>query len=98
MAEFQERDGRLFIDGKEVLKGWESFTGWFWFATEKVQEQESLIEGKYVKDTIWFGFVQGFEEEWGDFNQAEIESLKPWAWEIPKRNLPWSGRRQEVEV
>jgi len=97
MAEFEARDGKLFIDRKEVLKGFESADGWYWFATEKVQEQESLIEGKYVKDTIWFGFVQGFEEEWGDFSQAELESLKPRVWEIPKRNLPWSGRR-EVEA
>ena len=93
MAEFQERDGRLFINGKEVLRAWESFTGWYWFATEKVQEQESLIDGKPVKDTIWFGFVQGLEEEWGDFSQAELEALKPRVWEIPPTNLPWSGRR-----
>ena len=94
MAEFEERDGKLFIDGKEVLRGWESFTGWYWFATEKVREQKSLIDGKWVEDTIWFGFVQGFEEEWGDFSQAELESLKAQVWEIPKRNLPWSGRRR----
>ena len=94
MADFEERDGKLFIDGKEVLRGWESFTGWYWFATEKVQEQTSLIDGKYVTDTIWFGFVQGFEEEWGDFSQAELESLKAQVWEIPRRNLPWSGRRE----
>ncbi len=93
MAEFQEKDGKLFIDGKEVLKGFESMTGWYWFATEKVQEQTSLIDGKPVKDTIWFGLVQGFEEEWGDFSQAELESLKPRVWELPKKALPWSGRR-----
>ena len=98
MVDFGTRDGKLFINGKEILKGWESFKGWYWFATEKVQEQESLIAGKYVKDTIWYGFVQGFEEEWGDFSQAELENLKPRVWEIPKRNLPFSGRRQDVEV
>ena len=94
MAEFQEKDGKLFINGKEVLKGWESFTGWFWFATEKVQEQTSLVNGKWVKDIIWFGFVQGFEEEWGDFSQAQLESLKPRVWELPTKALVWSGRRE----
>jgi hypothetical protein len=93
VAEFQERDGKLFIDGKEVLKGFESMTGWYWFATKKVQEQVSVINGRHVKDTIWFGFVQGFEEEWGDFSQAELESLKPRVWKLPKKALPWSGRR-----
>ena len=32
-------------------------------------------------------FENGFEEEWGYFSQAEIESLKPKTWEIPKKNL-----------
>ena len=93
MAEFQERDGKLYINGKEVLRGWESLTGWYWFATEKVREQVSLTGKKWLKDTIWYGFVQGFEEEWGDVSQAELESLKPQVWELPKRALPWSGRR-----
>jgi len=92
-AKFEVRDGELFIDGKKVLKAWESFNGWFWFAVEKVREQISIIDGKEVKDTIWFGFVQGFEEEWGYFSQAEIEKLKPIAWEIPRKDLPYAGRR-----
>jgi hypothetical protein len=36
MANFEKKGGKLFIDGKEVLKGWESMDGWFWFATEMV--------------------------------------------------------------
>lgn len=94
MAKFTTKDDDLFIDGKKVLKAWESFSGWFWFATEKDREQESdLGNGEGVPDTIWFGFVQGLEEEWGYFSQAEIESLSPKTWEIPKINFPHSGRR-----
>jgi hypothetical protein len=95
MAEFKEKDGKLFIDGKEVLKGFESYSGWFWFATEKVCEQISDLGdgGEGTPDTIWYGFVQGFESEWGEFSQAEIESLKPKTWEIPKKDLIHSGRR-----
>jgi len=48
----------------------------------------------YKNDTIWYGLVQGFEEEWGYFSQAEIESLKPRTWEIKKVDLPYSGRRR----
>jgi hypothetical protein len=91
---FEERNGELFINDRKVLHGWESFSGWYWFATEKVQDQVRLIDGKPVTDTIWFGFVQGHFEEWGEFSQAEIESLHPMAWEIPRKNLPWSGRRE----
>jgi hypothetical protein len=50
----------------------------YWFATEKTGEQLSDFgDGKGVPDTIYYGLVQGFEEEWGYFSQAEIERLKP---------------------
>lgn len=90
-------DGKcLFIDGKKVLRGWESFSGWYWFATNEMRKQDSILsDGTVAKnDIIYFGFVQGFEEEWGSFSLAELESLKPKVWEIPKRNLPCSGRRR----
>ena len=105
MPKFEARDKKLFIDDKEVLRAWESYSGWYWFATEKVEERKagsenggSMIDGREVDDVIWFGLVQGFEDEWGEFSQAEIESLKPKAWEIPKINLPISGRRVEREA
>jgi len=94
MAEFETRKGKLFIDGKRVLKAWESCSGWYWFATEKCGRQDTVINGKVFRnDQIWFGFVQGFEEEWGCFSQAELESMSPLVWEIPEKNLPFSGRR-----
>lgn len=96
MASFESRNGKLYIDGKEVLKGFESFSGWYWFAVEKVQTQDSIIGGKEFKDdTIWFGFVQGHFEEWGDFSEGELRNLAPKVWEIPRRNLPYSGRRRQ---
>lgn len=95
MAEFEFRGGELYIDGNKVIRGWESFTGWYWFATEESYKQDSVIDGRvYKDDTIWFGLVQGLEDEWGYFSQAEIESLRPRTWEIPKKNLPHSGRRR----
>ena len=30
----ENKNGKLYIKGKEVLKGWESMSGWYWFATE----------------------------------------------------------------
>lgn len=95
MNRFETRKGALFIDGSKVLHGWESFSGWYWFAVEKVQEQVSNINGRPVKDTIWYGLIQGIVEEWGYFSQAELESLSPRVWKIPGKALPWSGRRPE---
>ena len=58
-------------------------------------QKMGLSKGNVAKDDIiYFGFVQGLEEEWGDFSLAELESLKHKACEIPKKNLKYSGRRQ----
>lgn len=98
MNRFEARNGELFINGRKVLRGWESFNGWFWFAVEKVQNRTSWINGRPVRDTIWYGLVQGAFEEWGDFSQAELEALRPNIWEIPRNQLPWSGRRSSRGV
>lgn len=98
MVKFDSKGKELYIDGQKVIKGYESFSGWYWFATEEVQKQDSLMpNGSVAKDdTIYFGLVQGHEEEWGDFSKAEIDSLikQGLVWEIPKKNLPYSGRRR----
>jgi len=41
MAKFDTDGKHLYIDGKKVLHGWESFSGWYWFATEKAGKQMS---------------------------------------------------------
>ncbi|MBW2301973.1 MAG: hypothetical protein JRF46_17085 [Deltaproteobacteria bacterium] len=56
---FEQRGGHLYINGRKVLKGWESFSGWFWFGVERVKDS----------DELWFGLVQGFEDEWGYFSE-----------------------------
>lgn len=95
MAKFVNQNGNLFIDGKKVIKAWESYTGWYWFGTERVWTQDSILNDRVVEnDQIWFGLAQGFEEEWGYFSQGEIESLgKHRVWKIKAHNLPYSGRR-----
>ena len=93
-------NGELYIGERKVLRGWESFSGWYWFAVEKVEERRVadgtgsvLGDGTIVNDTIWFGLVQGLEEEWGEFSEAEIRSLGNLAWEIKPQDLPYAGRR-----
>jgi hypothetical protein len=77
----ETKNGKLYINDKEVLKGWESFSGWYWFATELNDD------GRH------FGFVQGHYDEWGYFSQQEIESLGNRVWEIRSGSLPHAGRR-----
>ena len=95
-AKFESKNEKLFIDGKEVIRGWESFSGWYWFATELSYKQDSqLQDGTIIKDDeIYFGLVQGFEEEWGYFSKGEIEAVGKYkVWPIPQKNLHFSGRR-----
>jgi len=82
---------------KKVIRGFESFSGWYWFAFELDHVQDSdMGDGKViVGDKIYYGLVQGHEEELGYFSEGEILSLGSKAWEIPKKNLPWSGRRNQ---
>ena len=94
MAELKTLEGKLFIDNQEVIKGWESFSGWYWFATEEAYKQDSIIEGKvFENDQIYFGYVQGQFDEWGYFSEAELKSLGNLVWEIKKQDLPHAGRR-----
>jgi hypothetical protein len=99
MANFTSDGKDLFIDGRKVLVGFETFSGWYFFGVEKIEERKvaegggSMIDGKEVDDTIWYGFVQGLEEEWGDFSEAEVMSLAPKTWPIKACDLPSSGRR-----
>jgi len=60
------------IRGKPVIRVWESFSGWYWFATEKVDEH------------LWFGFVNGMEDEWGYWDERELASCAPLVWEVPR--------------
>ena len=102
MVKFESKDGKLFINGKEVLRGWESYTGWYWFGIEVSEERKigsetggSIINGQEVDDVIWYGFVQGTEPEFGYFSEAELKSMGGKVWEIPAENLHYSGRKEE---
>jgi len=83
MPKLETKGNHLEIDGKRVLKGWESFSGWYWFGVEKVESDPGM----------WFGLVQGFEDEWGYFSEAELKSNRM-IWKIKARDLPIAGRRQ----
>lgn len=101
-TQLETREDGLYIDGKKVLKGWESFSGWYWFGVEIDHTQDSIIPATRFKpehvqkdDPIWYGFVQGLENEWGYFSQGEIESLGAYkAWPIKTVGLPHAGRRE----
>jgi hypothetical protein len=80
-------DGELYLrafgEDKKVLKGWESMTGWYWFATELNVHSDKGYH---------FGYVQGSYPEWGYFTENELNSIKT-VWPIKDIDLPHAGRR-----
>ena len=65
---------KITIEGKPVIKVWESFSGWYRFAIEKVDEH------------TWFGLVKGLETEWGYWDDRELKDLDPLVWEVPRKH------------
>ena len=61
-----------------ILEMWESFSGWYWFITEIDKEEPAYA----------FGFVHGFEDEWGSINREELMSLRVLSkvWKVPQKN------------
>jgi len=98
---FETKGDDLYIKGgylskpKKVIIAFESYSGWYWFGFEVDHVQDSdMGNGKVIEgDKIYYGLVQGLEEELGYFSEGEIRSLGSKAWEIPKKNYAWSGRR-----
>lgn len=67
------------VNGRPILKAWESFHGWYWFGVEEVEPG------------YWYGFVIGFYPEWGYFSEVELKELMKtgMVWEIKKHDLPY---------
>lgn len=57
-----------------ILGMYESYSGWYWYITE------------YYKDDldVAFGFVAGFEDEWGEIYLPELNNMQ--IWNVPKEN------------
>jgi len=85
------REDGLYIGGHKVLKGWESYSGWYWFATELNQDG---------REGLHFGYVQGMHSEWGSFSMREMQPLidEGRIWELPQNALIHSGRQCECSM
>lgn len=79
----------LTLGGKKVkvLEVFESFGGWYWYITQHIDRD------------VAFGFVQGFENEWGDIYMPELREqiAKGTVWSVPKKNWAWTGRDTPME-
>lgn len=88
------------IHGKPVIDIYESFDGSYWFITERLYKQDSVIGGKVFKDDqILWGYARLSAcpdcGEFGKISETELNLLGPRIWKVPPRN--WSVC-PEVEV
>ena len=85
------------IDGKNVIKIWESMQGWYWYAVEDQGEYTGVgADGNDVQAHAWFGYVQADFNEWGTFDSKELE--RAGVWTVPKSNWGWTGRMEESKA
>jgi len=60
------------------LKFFSPYSNWTWFVTEGSPEDN---------DFIFFGYVIGFEEEWGNFSLSELQSARHGSLPLVERDL-----------
>lgn len=88
------------IKGVPVIDIYESVDGSYWFVTERLWKQDSVIGGKVHKDDqILYGYVRLSAcpqyAEFGNFSETELKLLGNRIWKVPQKN--WSVC-PEVEV
>lgn len=89
------------IRGVPVIDIYESFDGSYWFITEKLYKQDTVLDGKiYRNDQILFGYARlSACPEYAEFgNISETELRQAGAWKVPKRNWAVCPEVEEVEA
>ncbi len=77
------------IKGKSVTEIYEALDGSYWFITEKLYKQDSVINGKvYRDDQILFGYARLAAcpefAEFGKISETELKLLGSKVWKVPR--------------
>jgi hypothetical protein len=88
------------IQGEPIIDIYESFDGSYWYITEKLYTQDSIIGGKvYKDDQILFGYARLSAcpeyAEFGNVSETELRLLGNRVWKVPMKNWPLCP---EVEI
>lgn len=81
------------IKGEPVIDIYESFDGSYWFITETLYKQDSIISGRvYKNDQILWGYVRLSAcpecAEFGTISQTELNLLGGRVWKVSRKNWP----------
>lgn len=90
------------IEGETIIEVYESFDGSYWYITERLYKQDSVIGGKvYKDDQILFGYARLSAcpeyAEFGNISETELKLLGCRVWKVPKANWGLCPEVQEVE-
>lgn len=72
------------VNGKPIIRAWESFSDWYWFGLEE------------VSPGYWFGFVVGICPEFGYFSERELNELKHQIWPVKQCDIPFIDKVVET--
>ena len=81
------------IQGEPIIDVYESFDGSYWYITEKLYTQDSIIGGKvYKDDQILFGYARLSAcpeyAEFGNISETELRLLGSRVCKVPRKNWP----------
>jgi hypothetical protein len=79
------------IKGERIIEVYESFDGSYWYITERLYKQDSIIGGKvYKDDQILFGYARLSVcpecAEFGNISETELRLLGSRVWKVPRKN------------
>jgi hypothetical protein len=81
------------IQSEPIIDVYESFDGSYWYITEKLYTQDSIIGGKvYKDDQILLGYARLSAcpeyAEFGNISETELRLLGSRVWKVPRENWP----------
>jgi len=71
-----------------IVKFFQPWGAWTWYATEGQKNEEGKWE--------FFGLVEGFEKEWGYFNLEELQSVRGPAGLKIERDMYFEGKHLDA--
>ena len=79
------------IKGELVIEIYKAIDGSYWFITEKLYKQDSIINGRvYKDDQILFGYARLAAcpeyAEFGNISETELKLLGNRVWKVPRSN------------
>ena len=83
----------VMIRGEPIIDIYESFDGSYWYITEKLFTQDTVIGGKvYEDDQILFGYARLLAcpeyAEFGNISETQLRLLGSRVWKVPPKNWP----------